>query len=108
WQGESLPVVSLEAMAGQSPPTRMPRSRLAVISSFGSTLDPALFMVISQGYPLHLPGISRTAMQRLADGQDEHAIALSHVRIASADALIPDLDRIERELGRALASMDRH
>lgn len=106
WQQASLPVISLEAMAGQPLPVRMPRSRLAVVNSLGTSLDPGLFVVLSQGYPLHLPGINRAALQRLPDEADDTHIALSHVRIASTDALIPDLERIERNIARALATVD--
>lgn len=105
WRSGKLPVVSLEAMAGQSLPARSRRSRLAVINSLGTHLDNGLFMILTQGYP-HLTALTPAVLERQPDAPQDAGIALSRVRLANTDALIPDLEHIEQSLAEAIAGID--
>lgn len=105
WRGRRLPVISIEAMAGGSPPPRSRRSRLAVINSLGSRLDGGLFLVTIQGYP-HLTALGPTVLERLPDQPRDAEVALCRVRLASTEALIPDLETIEARLSEAIAGLD--
>jgi len=57
--------------------------------------------VLSQGYP-HLVTLNRAALESVPLLEsDREDLVLSRVRIASQQALIPDLDTIEAEIARA-------
>jgi chemosensory pili system protein ChpC len=105
-RGRRLPVVSIEAMAGAPPPPRSRRSRLAVIHSLGSHLDGGLFLVAIQGYP-HLTAINPAVLERLPDQARDAEVALCRVRLATTEALIPDLETIEARLSEALTGLDQ-
>lgn len=101
WSNRRVPVISFEALNGAAAAPMSRRARVVVINSLGSHLANGLFAVVAQGYP-HLVTLNRTAVQgtplRETDRQD---IVLSRVRIASQEALIPNLDTIEAEIARA-------
>lgn len=106
WRAQRLPVISIEALAGQPPPARSRRSRLAVINSLGSHLENGLFMVVIQGYP-HLTGLVPEILQHRPDLPQDDGVALSRLRLANTEAVIPDLESIEQSLSEALAGLDQ-
>ena len=101
WRGKRLPVISLEAMAGASVPARSRRSRAVVINGFGMSLDSGLFMLLAQGYP-HLTALNAAALVPQARLPRDEGIALCRVRLARAQAMIPDLESIEMQVASAM------
>jgi chemosensory pili system protein ChpC len=103
WNNRRLPVISFEGLNGAPPAEMTRRARVVVINSLGTHLPTGLFAVVAQGYP-HLVTLNRAAVSagpmRNTDRSD---LVLSRVRIASQDAVIPDLDTIEAEIQRAQA-----
>jgi len=106
WHGRRLPAISIEALAGESLPTRSRRSRLVVINSLGTHLENGLFAVVIQGYP-HLTGLNPAALQRRPDLPQDADVALSRVRLANTEAIIPDLEAIEARLAEVVATVDQ-
>jgi chemosensory pili system protein ChpC len=98
--GRRVPVVSFEALNGAPVPEAARRSRVVVLHSFGRHLEAHAMGVLTQGYP-HLVTLNRNAIASapLRD-TDRSSLVLSRVRIASQDALIPDLEAIEAEIQR--------
>lgn len=106
WREQRLPVVSVEAMMGERLPARSRRSRLAVVNSLGTHLENGLFMVVIQGFP-HLTALSPEILQSVPLLPQDDGVALSRVRLATTEAIIPDLEQIERRLSEALASVEQ-
>lgn len=104
WRERDLPVVSLEAMAGAGLPARTRRSRVAVLNSLGTSLETGLFMIVTQGYP-QLTALNAAALQRIPDVDRDAEVALSRVRLANTEAIIPDLESIESRIQEAVARM---
>lgn len=102
WHGKRLPVISYEAMAGDSLPARSRRTRLVVINGFGGHLENDLFMILAQGYP-HLTALNAAAMVSQIRKPEDAGIALSRVRLASTQAIIPDLENIALRIASALS-----
>jgi len=101
WHGKNLPVISLEAMAGATLPVRTRRTRVVVINGFGGHLENGLFMLLAQGYP-HLTALNAAALVSQPKRPEDEDIALSRVRLASTQAVIPDLENIELRVSAAL------
>lgn len=106
WREQRLPVMSIEAMMGRQLPARSRRSRLAVVNSLGTHLENGLFMVVIQGYP-HLTALSPDILRSVPLLPQDEDVVLSRVRLANTEAVIPDLEAIERRLSEALAGIDQ-
>lgn len=102
--GRRVPVVSFEALNGGQRPQDARRARVVVLHSFGKHLEAHALGVLTQGYP-HLVTLNRNAMKPspLRD-TDRNDLVLSRTRIASQDAVIPDLETIEFDLLRLEAN----
>ncbi len=101
WHGKNLPVISIEAMTGGNLPARSRRTRVVVINGFGGHLENGLFMLLAQGYP-HLTALNAAALVSQARRPEDKDIALSRVRLASTQAIIPDLENIELRIASAM------
>ena len=98
--GRRIPVVSFEALNGGEVPETARRSRVVLLHSFGRHLEAHAIGVLTQGYP-HLVTLNRNAVEAAAlRPTDRDDLVLSRVRIASQDAVIPDLETIEADLLR--------
>jgi chemosensory pili system protein ChpC len=101
--GRRLPVLRFERLNGGEGGADARRERVVVINTQGRHLPSAQFALITQTYP-HLVTLSRAALQPLPlRASDRAELLLARVRVANQEALIPDLDRIEVEIARALA-----
>ena len=98
--GRRVPVISFEVLNGGQRPDDARRSRVVILHSFGKHLEAHAIGVLTQGYP-HLVTLNRNAL-RPAElrNTDRDDLVLSRVRIASQDAVIPDLETIESDLLR--------
>jgi chemosensory pili system protein ChpC len=98
--GRRVPVVSFEALNGAALPETARRSRVVLLHSFGKHLEAHAIGVLTQGYP-HLVTLNRIAVNPAAlRDTDRSDLVLSRVRIASQEAIIPDLETIESDLLR--------
>lgn len=97
FDGALLPAVSFEALSGQAVPAANRRSRFTAINALGAR-ELRRFALLSQGYP-HLFALNRDALQPAAlRPTDDPGLVLARVRIASREAVIPDLAAITRAL----------
>jgi len=100
WNNRVVPVVRLEALNGGIGSGDPKRERVVVINSIGKHLAGGHVAFISQGYP-HLVTLNRAAMRPLALREtDRNDLVLGRVRIASQQALIPDLATVEAEVAQ--------
>ncbi|HUP92144.1 MAG TPA: chemotaxis protein CheW [Solimonas sp.] len=100
WNNRRVPVVSVEALNGGPPAEMTRRARVVVLHSLGTHLPSGLLAVVAQGYP-HLVTLNRTAIKSAPIKEtDRRDLVLTRVRIASQEAMIPDLGTIEAELVR--------
>jgi len=104
WQGRELPIARFELLnnGAAEPPSR--RTRVAVINCVSTRLVTGRYGILAEGYP-HLVTLNRAALKP-AEGrpQDSGDLVMSRVRVASQEALIPNLERIEAEMAEVLAS----
>ncbi len=96
WNGNSIPVISLEALAGLQPASPGAKNRLIVVYAISGVLDPPHFAIMTRGYPYLL----RTTEAVLKPQEDRSLPKgfLSRVRMGGESPLIPDFDTIEAEL----------
>src|SRR5690606_32423323 len=101
WQGQRIPLVSLEAARGKPAPTLGRRTRIAVVFGFGGRLKPDVFALVTQGYP-YLVRVNENVLQPEAMETDEPFI-LARVRMANEKPYIPDLEALEERIVSAPA-----
>ncbi|MDR3417847.1 MAG: chemotaxis protein CheW [Nevskia sp.] len=103
WQGLELPVARFELLnnGGADLPGR--RTRIAIINAVSTRLSAGRYGLLAEGYP-HLVTLNRAAL-RPAElrPQDSPGLVLSRVKVASQEALIPNLERIEQEMAAVLS-----
>ena len=98
--GRRVPVISFEVLNGATLPETARRSRVVLFHSFGQHLEAHAIGVLTQGYP-HLVTLNRNAISPAPLRDTDRAdLVLSRVRIASQDAVIPDIETIEADLQR--------
>ncbi len=101
WNSRQIPVLCFEQLAGAATAGDARRQRIVVLHSPGRHLPSGNLAVLSQGYP-HLVTLNRAALESIPLREtDRDDLVLSRVRIASQQALIPDLETIEAEIARA-------
>lgn len=104
WQGSELPVIRFEVLAGAAADSVGRRARVAVVNGVSRQLPGGRFGVLCEGYP-HLVTLNRAALRpAAAREQDRAEFVLARVRVASTEAAIPNLQRIEQELAQLLAT----
>lgn len=100
WSGRKLAVVSFEAMNGGRKAELTTRSRLIVLQPFGSAADRPIAL-LGQGYP-HLVTLNRIAVRKQPlTATDREDLVLARVRIANTEAVVPDLEAIEKSVNEA-------
>jgi chemosensory pili system protein ChpC len=105
WQGRRVPVLRFEVANGapaEIPPGR--RARVLIVNATSHELESEAFGLIVEGNP-HLVTLNRVAMQAtpLRDSDRDEFVA-ARVRIANQEAVIPNFERIERNLGQIIAA----
>ncbi len=103
WQGRELPIARFELLnnGAAEPPSR--RTRIAVINCVSTRLTAGRYGILAEGYP-HLVTLNRSALRSAEGRPQDSELVLTRVRVASQEALIPNLERIEAEMATVLAS----
>jgi chemosensory pili system protein ChpC len=101
WQGRELPIARFELLnnGAAEPPSR--RTRVAVINCVSTRLSAGRYGILAEGYP-HLVTLNRAALRPAERRPQDSELVLSRVRVASQEALIPNLEWIEGELAGVL------
>lgn len=103
WQGKQVPVLSFEAMReGGRPAALNPRARVAILNCIMGASDLVSLGIVTEGHP-HLVRVDRGILT-FDDRQEPESDSpvLCRVFIANAEALIPNLEFIEKELAERI------
>lgn len=101
WQGSEIPMISYEAACGKPVPELGRRARIAIVYAIGGRLTPAVFALVTQGYP-YLIRVNPAVLQIEDEERDPEQPYLVKLRIANERPMIPDLEKIEDMIGEAL------
>ena len=101
WNNRRVPAVRFEILNGAEAVASTRRERAVIINSVGVHLPGGALAIVAQGYP-HLVTLNRLALKPQPNrDRDRSDLVLSRVKIASQEALIPDLEAIEQSIARA-------
>jgi chemosensory pili system protein ChpC len=95
WNGQSVPVVSFEAMLGRDVTMLSGRTRIALLRTVGDRIPGRLLGVVVQGFPQTLRVIRESLKPDEAASPPERGPVLCRVRMVNESALIPDLESLE-------------
>lgn len=102
WQGQEIPLVSFEGLCGRKIPERANRTRIVVLYSIGTKMDPPVLALMTQGYP-YLVRVNASVLG--TDDEDSYSNdipVLCRVRMANERPVIPDLEAIEDKVLAAI------
>ena len=104
WQGRELPIARFELLnnGAAEPPSR--RTRIAVINAVSTRLSAGRYGILAEGYP-HLVTLNRSALRPSESRPQDSELVISRVKVASQEALIPNLERIEAEMAAVLSTV---
>jgi chemosensory pili system protein ChpC len=98
YNNRQLSVVRFEILNGATAGEDTKRTRLAVIQPLTGQLRTGQYAIVCQGYP-HLVTLNRTALKKEAlVSTDKDEMVLTRISIANTNALVPNLEQIERLL----------
>jgi len=99
WQEQQVPVISFEGMRRGGRPSELnPRARVAILNCITGASDLVSVGVVTEGHP-HLVRVDPTIITFDDRQQPEpDTPVLCRVFIANAEALIPNMEFIEKEL----------
>ena len=104
WNGQSIPIVSFEALCGLPSAEAGGRTRVAVFHGLTGVLPAGYFGILTEGFP-QLVRVNREVMQ-LSEQQawPEDGPVICQIRMINEYPLVPDLERIEGLIQSAMAS----
>lgn len=95
WRDLAVPLISIEALNGYSKSAMHPRTRFAVLNTTGVSEHLPFLAIVTQG----LPRLARVTEEEIvALEQETKSFELMQVSWAGEEAVIPDIERIEREI----------
>ncbi len=97
WNNQEIPLISFEGMCGRKVPERANRTRIAVAHAIGEQINPALFAILTQGYP-YLVRVNPAVLSVDPENDLSEGPVLNRVRMANERPYIPDLEAIEEKL----------
>ena len=103
WRGWQVPLVAYSTLAGlgaHDPALR--GQRVLVLKTLNGDPRMPYFALLTEGFP-RLVTISPTQLDERADAALDDVVAAA-VRFQDEDALVPDLDAVERRLQTAIAA----
>ena len=103
WRGWQVPLVAYSTLAGlgaHDPALR--GQRVLVLKTLKGDPRMPYFALLTEGFP-RLVAISPTQLDERADAALDDVVAAA-VRFQDEDALVPDLDAVERRLQTAIAA----
>lgn len=104
WRELTVPLLSLEALNGETTPSTHARSRFAVLNTTGLHNDLPFIAILTQG----LPRLARVNEDEISEREDAESrrYDLMHVSWAGEYTLIPDITAIEQTFLEYLHSND--
>lgn len=95
WNGRAVPVISFEAMCGQSFPPPGGRTRIAIIVAVGDQLTGGYFGIVTQGFPQLVRANADVVKPELNHSFSDRSPIICRVRMLNETPLIPDMFRME-------------
>ncbi len=94
WREQTIPLLSFEVMNGEEKPGVVNRSRFAVINTTGQHDALPFIAILTQG----LPRLARVTEEEITEREDadKKPFELMHVSWAGEEAIIPDVEAMER------------
>jgi chemosensory pili system protein ChpC len=94
WREQTIPLLSFEVMNGEEKPGVAQRSRFAVINTTGVNESLPFIAILTQG----LPRLARVTEEEITEREDadNKAFELMHVSWAGEEAVIPNVEAMER------------
>ncbi|MFC3114863.1 chemotaxis protein CheW [Cellvibrio fontiphilus] len=94
WREQTIPLLSFEVMNGEEKPGVVPRSRFAVINTTGVNESLPFIAILTQG----LPRLARVTEEEITEREDadNKPFELMHVSWAGEEAVIPNVEAMER------------
>ncbi|EIK46561.1 hypothetical protein O59_000582 [Cellvibrio sp. BR] len=94
WREQTIPLLSFEVMNGEDKPGVAQRSRFAVINTTGVNESLPFIAILTQG----LPRLARVTEEEITarEDADNKAFELMHVSWAGEEAVIPNVEAMER------------
>lgn len=94
WREQTIPLLAFEVMNGEDKPGVTSRSRFAVINTTGQHEALPFIAIITQG----LPRLARVTEEEITEREDadKKPFELMHVSWAGEEAVIPDVEAMER------------
>lgn len=94
WREQTIPLLSFEVMNGEEKPGVVNRSRFAVINTTGQHDALPFIAILTQG----LPRLARVTEEEITEREDadKKPFELMHVSWAGEEAVIPDVEAMER------------
>lgn len=94
WREQTIPLLAFEVMNGEDKPNVTSRSRFAVFNTTGIHESLPFIAIITQG----LPRLARVTEEEITEREDadKKPFELMHVSWAGEEAVIPDVEAMER------------
>lgn len=94
WREQTIPLFSYEVMNGDEQPGIAQRSRLAVINTTGLDESLPFIAILTQG----LPRLARVTEEEITEREDmdNKPFELMHISWAGEEAVIPNVEAMER------------
>lgn len=94
WREQTIPLLSYEVMNDEEKPGIAPRSRIAVINTTGLNESLPFIAILTQG----LPRLARVTDEEITarEDMDNKPFELMHVSWAGEEAVIPNVEAMER------------
>ncbi|MBX6420566.1 MAG: chemotaxis protein CheW [Nevskia sp.] len=104
WQGRELPVARFELLNNGAAAPDHRRTRVVIVNAVTARIEGGHYGLIAEGHP-HLVTLNRAALRPAERRpQDSSELVLARVRVASQEAAIPNLEKLEEALAGALAA----
>ncbi len=105
WRGWRLPLVAFSVLAGLPRQQQALDSRVTVLKVFGGNPRMPYLALVTQGFP-RLTTISADTLVSVVDDDDLPKGVRERVLVRDEEAIIPDLDSVERLVTEALETPD--
>lgn len=98
WREKRVPLISFESVSGKKVKAPVKNSRIAVLNTLNGNVQLPYVGILSQG----IPSLAIVQEQGLEDkgSKDDRAAVGAFVELGGMEALIPDIDEIEKRLIR--------
>jgi chemosensory pili system protein ChpC len=96
WSGRPIPVISFEAVCGQTPPPPGSRTRIVIFVALSNQITGGYFGVITQGFPQLVRVNADVVKPDPSRNFPDDGPILCQVRMLNESPLIPDFQHLEQ------------